>query len=72
MRRRGKVDGGSKPHAADIEDIGQPFQAMHGIGPNGLEPQRPSEKVVFLIEVERGETGGASQRVGGERIALID
>ncbi len=66
----GEIDADREADRADVEHVGQSLQAHRGLRPERLQLFGALEQVLLAIEIERGEAGGAGERMRRISIAV--
>ena len=58
-----ELDGANQPDIADVDDVRQAFQRVNRLLPIGRELGRAGPESLLLIDLERGDAGGAGDRM---------
>ena len=66
----GEIDAGHQADGADVEHVRQALQAHRRLRPDRLQLRGAREQIFVAIEIERGETGGAGERMRRIGIAV--
>ena len=65
-----ELDGADQPDIADVDDVRKAFQRMDGVLPIRRKLRGARQQSLLLIDLERGDGGGAGDRVARIGIAV--